>query len=100
MANHQLSKPWQKLHQYACTVPVFGLIPSVIALASRQQNPQLKHTAKISLGLMLVWAGIYLNLGTGVRQELYQGSLTSIYFLASVGLMLRIYLKSMRALKK
>lgn len=89
MINHQL----QKLRHYACAVPVFGLIPSVIALASRQQNPGLKTTAKISLGLMLVWILAYLGLGSseGASQELYRGSLTSIYFLTSIGLMLRIY---------
>jgi hypothetical protein len=83
----------QKLRLYVCAIPVFGLIPSAIALVGNTQNQRLKDTAKVSLGLLLVWLLSYASLGTGgeISQELYRGTAASMYFLACFGIMLRIY---------
>jgi hypothetical protein len=88
------SEQLKKLRLYACAVPVFGLIPSVIALASGNQNQNLRTTAKFSLGLLLVWLLSYASLGAGqeISQDLYRGTATTVYFLACFGTMVRLYL--------
>jgi len=92
----------QKFRLYVCAIPVFGLIPSVIALASQTQNQRLKDTARASLGLLLVWLLSYASLGTGqeISQELYRGTASSLYFLACLGIMLRLYQGKSLALSK
>jgi hypothetical protein len=96
------SEQIKKLRLYACAVPVFGLIPSVMALASRNQNQDLRNTAKFSLGLLLVWLLSYASLGAGqeISQDLYRGTATSVYFLTCFGLMIRLYLSKSRSKKR
>jgi hypothetical protein len=88
------SEQLKKLHLYACAIPIFGLIPSVFALASSNQNQDLRATAKFALGLMLVWLLSYASLGAGqeITQDLYRGTTTSVYFLTCLGMMVRLYL--------
>jgi 4-amino-4-deoxy-L-arabinose transferase-like glycosyltransferase len=85
----------QKLFFYACLVPIFGIIPSAIALASQKQGKAIKDTAKVSLVMAMLWFLSYSTVGTGqdISQGLYQGTFTSLYFLASFGLMVRLLQK-------
>jgi len=82
--------PAQKAFIYSCLVPVLGFIPSVMALVSDRGSKQLKSTAKISLAMFLGWLITYAALGQDngqITQELFKGTLTSVYFTVNVYLM-------------
>ncbi|MFN3361809.1 MAG: hypothetical protein ACK421_10350 [Pseudanabaenaceae cyanobacterium] len=88
----------KKIRAYLCLVPVFGVIPSVIALLKDQEG-QVKETAKVSLVLFFVWLSSYLALGGSSNPEtfsqipgvLMKATIGSFYFASSVWLMYRVW---------
>jgi hypothetical protein len=86
-------------------IPVFGLVPSIWALANRSSHPQQRATSRLSITLAGAWLLGYasLNLGAmgggpelnslGSSLMLFNTLLTSGYFIGSVALMLRVWQK-------
>lgn len=86
-------------------IPVFGLVPSIWALAHRRSNRQQRSTSRLSVTLAAAWVLGYvlLNLGAmgggselnslGSSLMLFNTLLTSGYFVGSVALMLRVWQK-------
>jgi len=83
----------QKAFMYSCLIPVFGLIPSVMALISDRGSQQLKNTAQVAVVMVVGWLIISAALGqdqSQVTTSLLQGTFTSAYFVASIYLMRRL----------
>ena len=82
----------QKVFMYSCLVPVFGMLPALMALISDRGSKQLKDIAQISLIAGLVWLSGYVVLGDSnqITQELSKATLTSAYFVLNVYLMGRL----------
>ncbi|MCS6960171.1 MAG: hypothetical protein RMK91_08980 [Pseudanabaenaceae cyanobacterium SKYGB_i_bin29] len=88
----------RKIRAYFCLVPVFGVIPSLIALLKHQEG-QVKETAKVSLVLFFLWLSSYLALGGNANPEtfsqipgaLMKATLASGYFVGSLWLMYRVF---------
>jgi hypothetical protein len=83
----------QKAFMYSCLIPVFGFVPSVMALLSDRGSKQLKNTAKGSVIMVLVWLLVSATLGQNDHQvttDLLKGTFTSVYFVASIYLMRRL----------
>jgi len=82
----------QKAFMYGCLVPVFGAIPSLMALISDRGSKQLKDVAQISILTVLVWLSAYVGLGDDSQQmvQLSKATLGSAYFVLNIYLMWRL----------
>ncbi|MFN3926464.1 MAG: hypothetical protein ACK4QL_03880 [Pseudanabaenaceae cyanobacterium] len=81
-----------KINQYVCLIPIFGVVPSVIAIATQKHLPQLAKVSRTSLVLFLVWLASYsaTNNSEAIPVEILNGSISSLYFLISLWLMTRV----------
>jgi hypothetical protein len=81
----------QKAFMYSCLVPVFGAIPSLMALISDRGSKQLKDIAQISVMAALVWLSAYVGLGDDSQiAQLSEASIGSAYFMLNIYLMWRL----------
>jgi hypothetical protein len=93
-----LHKAYKKAYLYACLMPVFGFVPSVMTFISKRGDRQQQQVSKVSLILLAAWLLIYAGsgaVGSGaegvqVTSQLLQGTLSSFYFGVSVWLMYRL----------
>ncbi|CAN1210976.1 hypothetical protein TUMEXPCC7403_12310 [Tumidithrix helvetica PCC 7403] len=86
-----------KINQYLCLVPVFGVIPSVLALISDRSDRKLKDVSKVAIVMALAWlissgaSGSGDSATTQASLEILKGTISSTYFAASIWLMFRLY---------
>jgi hypothetical protein len=85
-----------KINRYLCLVPVFGLIPSVMALVSRRSDRPLKDVSKVAIVMVVAWlistsAGAADSSSTQASLEILKGTISSSYFAACIWLMFRLY---------
>jgi hypothetical protein len=85
-----------KINQYLCLVPVFGLVPSVLALVSRRSDRKLKDVSKVAVFMAIAWlvstgAGSADGASSQASLEILKGTISSTYFAACIWLMFRIY---------
>jgi hypothetical protein len=95
----------ERLQLLLYLIPVFGLGPSIWALAHRSSRQPQRATSRLSVTLAAAWVLGYtlLNLGAmaggselnslGSSLMLFNTLLTSGYFVGSVALMLRVWQK-------
>jgi hypothetical protein len=91
--------PTNKAWMYACLVPVFGVVPSVMILSRDRSNQEARNVSKVSILLTLIWLFIYAMLGSGAQSvesiqistELIEGTFTSGYFVVCIWLMFKLY---------
>lgn len=83
---------------YACLVPVFGVVPSLMVLSRDRSSQEARNVSKASILLILIWLSIYAMLGgtqsgesIQVSTELIKGTFTSGYFIACTWLMIKLY---------
>jgi hypothetical protein len=82
----------EKLHCYLCLTPIVGVIPSVLALIKKSSSVQVQSAGRLSLMLFLGWAGVYSSThnSDAVLTELINGTGSSVYFLLSLWLMVKL----------
>ncbi len=82
---------------YACLVPVFGVVPSLMVLGRDRSGQEARNVSKVAILLALAWLSIYAMLGgqsgesLQVSTELIKGTFTSGYFMACTWLMIELY---------
>ena len=81
----------QKMRIYLSLVPIFGVVPAIIAIATNKSSVKLQQASRTALVLFFIWLFAYLGTdnSTEVTQQLVNGSVSSLYFLALIGMMLR-----------
>ena len=80
-------------------MPVFGLIPSAIALVRQRSSRKVRDVSQVAIALMLTWAIAYGAMGgvptegetVQITAELIKATLSSGYFGICVYLMYRLY---------
>ena len=88
-----------RIEMFFCLMPVFGLIPSVIALVRQRSSRQVRDVSQVAIALMLTWAIAYGAMGgvptdgetVQITAELIKATLSSGYFGICVYLMYRVY---------
>jgi hypothetical protein len=89
--------PTNKAWMYACLLPVFGVVPSLIVLSRDRSSQEARNVSKVSILLALIWLSVYAMLGSQsgesiqVSTELIKGTFTSGYFMACTWLMIKLY---------
>jgi small neutral amino acid transporter SnatA (MarC family) len=89
--------PTNKAWIYACLLPAFGVVPSLIVLSRDRSSQEARNVSKVSILLALIWLSIYAMLGSQssesiqVSTELIKGTFTSGYFIACIWLMFKLY---------
>ncbi|NKB17048.1 MAG: hypothetical protein HC770_01195 [Pseudanabaena sp. CRU_2_10] len=90
--------PTNKAWMYACLVPVFGVVPSLIVLSRDRSSQEARNVSKVSILLALIWLSIHAMLGGGqsgesiqVSTELIEGTFTSAYFIVCIWLTIKLY---------
>jgi bacteriorhodopsin len=88
-----------RIEMFFCLVPVFGLIPAVIALVRQRSSRKVRDVSQVAIAMMLIWAIAYGAMG-GVpvegaalqtTAELIKASFSSGYFAFCMYLMYRLY---------
>lgn len=88
-----------RITMFCCLIPVFGMIPSVIALVRQRTSRKVRDVSQVAIGLMVTWAIAYSAMGgvpsdgqsIQVTTELLKATLSSGYFAACMYLMYRLY---------
>jgi len=85
------TEPSQKIPIYLSLVPVFGVVPALLAIATKKSSAKLQQTSRTALILFLVWVVSYLSTENSpeITQQLINGSVSSLYFLTLIWLMVR-----------
>jgi len=89
----------ERIEMFFCLMPVFGLIPSAIALVRQHSSRKVRDVSQVAIALMLTWAIAYGAMGgvptegetLQITAELIKGTLSSGYFGICVYLMYRLY---------
>lgn len=89
----------ERVQMFLCLVPVFGLMPAVIALVRQRSSRKVRDVSQLAIALMLTWAIAYGAMGgvptegesAQVVGELVKASLSSGYFAFCMYLMYRLY---------
>ncbi|MEI6327718.1 MAG: hypothetical protein WCP16_00695 [Pseudanabaena sp. ELA645] len=89
----------ERIEMFFCLMPVFGLIPSAIALVRQRSSRKVRDVSQVAIALMLTWAIAYGAMGgvptegetVQITAELIKASLTSGYFGICIYLMYRLY---------
>ncbi|GBO53795.1 hypothetical protein APA_1743 [Pseudanabaena sp. lw0831] len=105
--DRQIEKPEQisrdstkeRIEMFFCLMPVFGLIPSAIALVRQRSSRKVRDVSQVAIALMLTWAIAYGAMGgvptdgetLQVTAELLKATLSSGYFALCMYLMYRLY---------
>lgn len=105
--DRQIEKPEQisrdstkeRIEMFFCLMPVFGLIPSVLALVRQRSSRKVRDVSQVAIALMLTWAIAYGAMGgvptegeaLQVTAELMKATISSGYFALCMYLMYRLY---------
>ncbi|PZO45112.1 MAG: hypothetical protein DCF19_01065 [Pseudanabaena frigida] len=89
----------ERIEMFFCLIPVFGLIPSAIALVRQRSSRKVRDVSQVAIALMIAWAISYSAMGGAptegeaiqVTSELIKASLSSGYFALCMYLMYRLY---------
>ncbi len=85
----------ERIEMFFCLMPVFGLIPSAIALVRQRSSRKVRDVSQVAIALMITWAIAYSSMGSTdgvqVTTELLKASLSSGYFAVCMYLMYRLY---------
>ena len=85
----------ERIEMFFCLMPVFGLIPSAIALVRQRSSRKVRDVSQVAIALMITWALSYSSMGSAdgvqVTTELLKASLSSGYFAVCMYLMYRLY---------
>lgn len=89
----------ERIEMFFCLMPIFGLIPSVIALVRQRSSRKVRDVSQVAIALMLTWAIAYGAMGgiptegatLQVTSELIKATLSSGYFALCMYLMYRLY---------
>ena len=89
----------EQIEMFFCLIPVFGLIPSAIALVRQRTSRKVRDVSQVAIAMMLTWAIAYGAMGgvptegetLQVTSELFKASLSSGYFAICMYLMYRLY---------
>ena len=88
-----------RIEMFFCLMPVFGLIPSAIALVRSRSSRKVRDVSQVAIAMMITWAIAYGALGgvptegetLQVTSELIKATLSSGYFAICMYLMYRLY---------
>ena len=91
--------PQERLEMFFCLIPVFGLIPSAIALVRQRTGRKVRDVSQVAIALVVIWAIGFGSMGgvpadgqtLQVTNELLKASLSSGYFGFCMYLMYRLY---------
>jgi|YNPMSStandDraft_2_1061718.scaffolds.fasta_scaffold14033_4 uncharacterized membrane protein YozB (DUF420 family) len=85
------AEPSHKIPIYLSLIPVFGVVPALIAIATKKSSAKLQQTSRTALVLFLIWLVSYLSTenSTEITQQLINGSVSSLYFFTLIWLMVR-----------
>ena len=105
--DRQIEKPEQisrdstkeRIEMFFCLMPVFGLIPSALALVRQRSSRKVRDVSQVAIALMLTWAIAYGAMGgvptegeaLQVTAELMKATISSGYFALCMYLMYRLY---------
>ncbi|PZV16973.1 MAG: hypothetical protein DCF20_07450 [Pseudanabaena sp.] len=105
--DRQIEKPNQisrdstkeRIEMFFCLMPVFGMIPSAIALVRQRSSRKVRDVSQVAIALMLTWAIAYGAMGGAptegetlqVTVELMKATISSGYFALCMYLMYRLY---------
>ena len=89
----------ERIEMFFCLMPVFGLIPSAIALVRQRSSRKVRDVSQVAIALMLTWAIAYGAMGgvptegetLQITAELIKATLSSGYFGICIYLMYRLY---------
>jgi hypothetical protein len=89
----------ERIEMFFCLMPVFGLIPSAIALVRQRSSRKVRDVSQVAIALMLTWAIVYGSMGgvptegatLQVTAELMKATISSGYFALCMYLMYRLY---------
>ncbi len=89
----------ERIEMFFCLMPVFGLIPSAIALVRQRTSRKVRDVSQVAIALMVMWAIAYSAMGgvpidgqsIQVTTELFKATLSSGYFAVCMYLMYRLY---------
>ena len=89
----------ERIEMFFCLMPVFGLIPSALALVRQRSSRKVRDVSQVAIALMLTWAIAYGAMGgvptegetLQVTAELMKATLSSGYFALCMYLMYRLY---------
>ncbi len=89
----------ERIEMFFCLVPVFGFIPSAIALVRQRSSRKVRDVSQVAIALMLTWAIAYGAMGgvptegetLQVTTELIKATFSSGYFAFCMYLMYRLY---------
>ena len=89
----------ERIEMFFCLMPVFGLIPSAIALVRSRSSRKVRDVSQVAIALLLTWAIAYGAMGgvptegetLQITAELIKATLSSGYFGICVYLMYRLY---------
>ena len=100
--------PQERLEMFFCLIPVFGLIPSAIALVRQRTGRKVRDVSQVAIALVVMWAIGFGTMGgvpadgqaLQVTNELLKASVSSGYFGFCLYLMYRLYRHQNIALPK
>ncbi len=89
----------ERIEMFFCLMPIFGLIPSAIALIRQRSSRNVRDVSQVAITLMIAWAIAYGAMGglptegetLQVTTELIKASFSSGYFAICMYLMYRLY---------
>ncbi len=89
----------ERIEMFFCLMPVFGLIPSAIALVRQRSSRKVRDVSQVAIALMLTWVIAYGAMGgvptegeaLQITAELIKATLSSGYFGICIYLMYRLY---------
>lgn len=89
----------ERIEMFFCLMPVFGLLPSAIALVRQRSSRKVRDVSQVAIALMLAWAIAYGAMGgvpaegetLQVTAELMKATISSGYFVLCLYLMYRLY---------
>lgn len=53
----------ERIEMFFCLMPVFGLIPSAIALVRQRSSRKVRDVSQVAIALMVTWAIAYGAMG-------------------------------------
>ena len=89
----------ERIEMFFCLMPIFGLIPSVIALVRQRSSRKVRDVSQVAIALVFTWVIAYGAMGgvptegatLQVTSELIKATLSSGYFALCMYLMYRLY---------
>jgi len=91
--------PQERIEMFFCLIPIFGLIPSTIALVRQRSSRKVRDVSQVAIASMLIWAIAYGAMGgvpiegetVQITAELIKATFSSGYFAFCIYLMYRLH---------